>query len=132
MTDIELTVPENTEAERLDSYIARTVETLTRAAVQRLMESGMITVNGMPPKPSLKLKGGEQLKIAVPPPVEAGPAPENIPLEILYEDRDLVVVNKDAGMVVHPGAGNSGGTLVNAFSVTVRTFRASGGSCAPA
>ncbi|GAB7028077.1 RluA family pseudouridine synthase [Geotalea toluenoxydans] len=115
MTDIELTVPENTEAERLDSYIARTVETLTRAAVQRLMESGMITVNGMPPKPSLKLKGGEQLKIAVPPPVEAGPAPENIPLEILYEDRDLVVVNKDAGMVVHPGAGNSGGTLVNAL-----------------
>lgn len=115
VTEIELTVPENTEAERLDSFIARTVENLTRAAVQRLMETGMITVNGVLPKPSLKLKGGETLKIAVPPPVEAEPAPEDIPLEILYEDSDLVVVNKAAGMVVHPGAGNSGGTLVNAL-----------------
>jgi 23S rRNA pseudouridine1911/1915/1917 synthase len=112
---MELTVPENMESERLDAYIARNVESLTRAAVQRLLETGMITVDGTLPKPSLKLKGGERVMITVPPPVEAAPVPERIPLDILYEDRDLVVVNKAAGMVVHPGAGNSGGTLVNAL-----------------
>ncbi|WP_243369669.1 RluA family pseudouridine synthase [Geotalea sp. SG265] len=115
MTDIELTVPENVEGERLDTFIARNVETLTRAAVQRLVESGMVTVDGVPPKPSLKLKGGERVTVVVPPPVEAAPVPEDIPLEILYEDRDLIVVNKAAGMVVHPGAGSSSGTLVNAL-----------------
>lgn len=107
--------PENSEIERLDSFIARSVNGMTRATVQRLIEAGQIMVDGHPQKPSLKLKGGERLTVTIPPPVAAEPAAETIPLEILFEDRNLVVVNKAAGMVVHPGAGNSCGTLVNAL-----------------
>ena len=106
---------ENSEPERLDSFVARCVDGMTRATAQRLIEAGRITVDGRPQKPSLKLKGGERLTVTIPPPVAAAPAAEAIPLEILFEDRHLVVVNKPAGMVVHPGAGNSGGTLVNAL-----------------
>jgi 23S rRNA pseudouridine1911/1915/1917 synthase len=115
MENIELIFPENSEPERLDSFIARTVETMTRATAQRLIEAGHVLVNGSPQKPSLKLKGGEALSLTIPPLVETETAAESIPLEILFEDHDLVVVNKAAGMVVHPGAGNSGGTLVNAL-----------------
>lgn len=115
MDKLEFAVPENNEMERLDSFISRTVDGLTRAAAQRLIESGDITVNGLPQKPSLKLRGGEHLSVIIPPPVAAEPDAENLPLEILFEDADVVVVNKAAGMVVHPGAGNSCGTLVNAL-----------------
>lgn len=115
MENVELIFPENSETERLDSFIARSVNGMTRATVQRLIEAGQITVDGHLQKPSLKLKGGERLMVTIPPPVAAEPAAETIPLEILFEDRNLVVVNKAAGMVVHPGAGNSGGTLVNAL-----------------
>ena len=106
---------ENSEPERLDSFVARCVDGMTRATAQRLIEAGQITVDGRPQKPSLKLKGGERLTVTIPPPVAAAPAAEAIPLEILFEDRHLVVVNKPAGMVVHPGAGNGSGTLVNAL-----------------
>jgi 23S rRNA pseudouridine1911/1915/1917 synthase len=74
-----------------------------------------VTVNGHQERASLKLKGGEEISVTVPPPVPAEPTAEAIPLEILYEDADVVVINKRAGMVVHQGAGNSTGTLVNAL-----------------
>ncbi|HEY6007046.1 MAG TPA: RluA family pseudouridine synthase, partial [Geobacteraceae bacterium] len=93
----------------------RTVEGLTRSTVQRLIESGDVVVAGTIAKPSLKLKGGERIVVSVPPPQPAEAQAEDIPLDILYEDDDLVVVNKPPGMVVHPGAGNSTGTLVNAL-----------------
>lgn len=115
METVELIFTENSEAERLDSFIARSVDGMTRATVQRLIEAGQITVDGNPQKPSLKLKGGERLTVRVPPPVAAEPEAETIPLDILFEDRNLVIVNKAAGMVVHPGAGNYSGTLVNAL-----------------
>jgi len=115
MEKIELTFPGDAEPERLDSFIARSVGSMTRAAVQKLIEGGNITVAGSPQKPSLKLKGGERITVAVPPPVVAETAAEDIPLHILYEDEDLVVIDKPAGMVVHPGAGTSSGTLVNAL-----------------
>jgi len=107
--------PSDNSPERLDLFITREVPDLTRSAVQRLIDSGMITVNGAPPRPSLKLKGGEQIFIEIPPPAAAVPKAEDIPLSILYEDSDLIVVDKAAGMTVHPGAGNPGGTLVNAL-----------------
>ncbi len=115
MENVELIFSENSEPERLDSFVARCVDGMTRATAQRLIEAGQITVDGRPQKPSLKLKGGERLTVTIPPPVAAAPAAEAIPLEILFEDRHLVVVNKPAGMVVHPGAGNGSGTLVNAL-----------------
>ena len=115
MKYIELMYLSDNSPERLDQFITREVPDLTRSAVQRLIESGMITVNGAPPRPSQKLKGGEQIFIEIPPPVAAVPQAEEIPLSILYEDSDLIVVDKVAGMSVHPGAGNPDGTLVNAL-----------------
>lgn len=115
MEKIELTFPADGEPERLDSFVARSVGAMTRSAVQKLIEEGHVTVAGAPQKPSLKLRGGERITVLIPPPVAAEAAAEDIPLEILYEDGDLVVLNKPAGMVVHPGAGTSSGTLVNAL-----------------
>jgi 23S rRNA pseudouridine1911/1915/1917 synthase len=115
METLEIIVPEGGETERLDGFVSRAAADLSRVAAQRLIEAGDILVDGLRRKPSLKLKGGERITIKIPPPVPAEPEAEAIPLAILYEDSHLVVVNKSAGMVVHPGAGNSCGTLVNAL-----------------
>jgi 23S rRNA pseudouridine1911/1915/1917 synthase len=100
---------------RLDLAICREMPELSRSTVQRLIDEGRVTVNGRSERASLKLKGDEEVCVIVPDPVPAEPVAEEIPLEILYEDADLVVINKPAGMVVHQGAGNSSGTLVNAL-----------------
>ena len=100
---------------RLDLFVSSQLAGETRASVQRLIESGDILVDGHQVRSSLKLKGGEKVSVDIPAPVEAEPQAEPIPLDVLYEDGDLIVVNKPAGMVVHPGAGNSSGTLVNAL-----------------
>jgi 23S rRNA pseudouridine1911/1915/1917 synthase len=131
MEKIELTFPGDSESERLDSFIARTVGSMTRSAAQRLIEGGQVTIAGLPQKPSLKLKGGEAITILVPPPAAAEAAAEDIPLEILFEDCDLIVVNKPAGMVVHPGAGASGGTLVNALLAHCTDLSGVGGTIRP-
>ena len=128
---IELTFPGDAEPERLDGFVARTVAGLTRSAAQKLIESGEITVGGVPAKPSQKLKGGERISVSIPPPRPAEAAAEAIPLQILYEDRDLVVIDKPAGMVVHPGAGTSGGTLVNALLGHCRDLSGIGGTMRP-
>jgi len=109
------TAPEEAIPSRLDLVLCREIPELSRSAVQRLIEEGLVTVNGRPERASLKLKGGEEVSVTVPPPVPAEPVAESIPLEILYEDADVVVINKPAGMVVHQGAGNRSGTLVNAL-----------------
>jgi 23S rRNA pseudouridine1911/1915/1917 synthase len=100
---------------RLDALLAERLEGQSRSSVQRLIEAGEITVDGLICRPSLKLKGGESIQVTVPAPVAAIPLAEDIPLEIVYEDADLVVINKPAGMTVHPGAGVDSGTLVNAL-----------------
>jgi 23S rRNA pseudouridine1911/1915/1917 synthase len=115
MEKFEMTFPADGDPERLDSFVARTVGALTRSAVQKLIEEGQVTVAGLPQKPSLKLKGGERITVDIPAPAPAEATAEDIPLEIIHEDSDIVVINKPAGMVVHPGAGTSGGTLVNAL-----------------
>lgn len=127
----EFIYPPDSEPARLDQAVAQLIGGLTRAAAQRLIEAGMVTVGGTPQKPSLKLRGGERILVTIPPPVPATPAPEAIPLTILYEDRDLVVVNKPAGMVVHPGAGTSGGTLVNALLAHCHDLSGVGGELRP-
>jgi 23S rRNA pseudouridine1911/1915/1917 synthase len=100
---------------RLDSYVTTLVPELSRAAVQRLIETGHVHVDSGLAKPSLKLVGGETVTIVIPPPVAAEPMPQAMDLDILYEDSDLIVINKAAGMTVHPGAGTHDGTLVNAL-----------------
>lgn len=127
----ELLVDDIAQPERLDSYLTRALPELTRSAAARLIESGHATVNGERQKPSLKLKGGERIDVEIPPPVPAQPQAEDIPLEILYEDPDVVVVNKRAGMVVHPGAGNAEGTLVNALLGHCQDLSGIGGELRP-
>lgn len=112
---VDLTFPTDGEPERLDVFVAASVADLTRAAAQRLIETGNVTVQGKCEKPSLKLKGGEEVVVSIPPAAPAEPLPEEINLDIRYEDHDVIVVNKPPGMVVHPAAGNYTGTLVNAL-----------------
>ncbi len=127
----ELTAPSDGEAGRLDQFVARSIEGMTRSTVQRLLDEGRVTVDGKVEKPSLKLRGGECIVVVVPPPVPALPEAEEIPLEILHEDGDLVVINKPAGMVVHPGAGTPGGTLVNALLAHCADLSGIGGEIRP-
>ncbi|HEX2768870.1 MAG TPA: RluA family pseudouridine synthase [Geobacteraceae bacterium] len=130
MEKIEFIFPVGSEPARLDLVVGA-LEGLTRSMARRLIEAGLVTVDGTKEKPSLKLRGGEKVIVTIPPPVPAEPAAETIPLEILYEDSDLVVVNKPAGMVVHPGAGNASGTLVNALLGHCHDLSGIGGELRP-
>ena len=99
---------------RLDKYLADQVPELSRSAAQRLIASGRVTVDGELAKPSHKVREGEQVVMLLPAEESGQLLPEAIPLDIVYEDEVLLVVNKPAGMVVHPAPGHPGGTLVNA------------------
>lgn len=123
--------PTDSEPVRLDLFLCRELENESRAAVQRLIESEYVLIDGKPVRPSLKLKGGESISVEIPAPTAAEPLPEEIPLEVLYEDSDLIVINKSAGMVVHPGAGNSSGTLVNALLAHCTDLSGIGGELRP-
>ncbi|HIP95753.1 MAG TPA: RluA family pseudouridine synthase [Anaerolineae bacterium] len=102
--------------ERLDKYLAQAISDLSRAQVQRLIAAGRVTVNGVSVnKASLRLEAGDEVVIRVPPPESTEVHPEAIPLSIVYEDDDLLVIDKPAGMVVHPAHGHRSGTLVNAL-----------------
>lgn len=91
------------------------VDNITRAQLQKLIDEGNVTVNGSIVKTSYKLKANDEIKIIIPEPVELDVKPENIPLDIVFEDEHMLVINKPQGMVVHPAAGNYNGTLVNAL-----------------
>jgi len=101
--------------QRLDVFLAEAVDDLTRSYIQKLIETGKVTVNGAPAKAHYKLKEGDHVDVEVPDPEPLEVNPEAIPLNIVYEDDCLVVIDKPAGMVVHPAPGHSGGTLVNAL-----------------
>ena len=115
MTMHELIFPADAEGTRLDKWAASLELELTRCAVQGLIASGHVTVNGRNVPKNYRPKTGEQICIEVPPPEEIEIIPQDIPLDIVYEDDDLLVVNKPKGMVVHPAAGNYDETLVNAL-----------------
>ena len=109
-----LNVPQRQTPERIDAFISRSIEHASRSRVQRAIERGTVTVNGKPTKSNYKIRPGDVIHVLVrkPPPLEL--IPENIPLDILFEDEHLIVINKMPGMLVHPGIGNRSGTLVNA------------------
>ena len=109
-----LTVTLEESGSRLDAYLA-CVTDLTRSAAVRLIEEGQITVNGKCPNKKDKVKAGDAVSVSLPEPEPDVALPQNIPLDIIYEDEDILVVNKPCGMVVHPAAGNPDGTLVNAI-----------------
>ena len=107
-----LTVP---EPGRADAVLSAALDGLTRSAAVRWLEEGRVTLNGRPLKKNARLQPGDQLLIAPPQPQPADLIPQDIPLEIAYEDGDVIVVNKPVGMVVHPAPGHPDGTLVNAL-----------------
>ncbi len=115
----------------MDQYLARAFPDLTRSRIQGLIEDGHVLADGRPAKRALRLRGGELLSLHVPAPVPAVPVAEELPLAVLHEDRDLVVVDKAAGMVVHPGAGHASGTLVNALLHRVKDLAGVGGELRP-
>lgn len=112
---IELRAPKETSGKRVDLFLSQQNLGLSRAFVQKLIQDRRVLVAGKPVKPSYKIRGGEEIRIEVPPPKKLSLEPENIPLNVVYGDSDLLVVNKKAGMVVHPAAGNYSHTLVNAL-----------------
>ena len=118
--------------ERLDVFIARRLSDLTRSRVRRLIDDGLVTVDGRTAeKAGAKLEPGQRVRLRLPPPVEARPQPEPIPLSIVYEDGDLLVVDKPAGLAVHPSPGHAGGTLVNAVLAHCTDLSGIGGERRP-
>lgn len=101
--------------ERCDQFLARRLPQISRTAAQRLLEGGAVTMRGLPVKKNYKTSEGDELTLALPDPVTVKILPQDIPLDIVYEDGDVAVVNKAVGMVVHPAAGHPDGTLVNAL-----------------
>ncbi len=124
-------VPDEASGVRLDRFLAERHQELSRSRLQALVEDGCVLVDGQAAKPSRKLRGGEVVSVEVPEPVPAEPQPEALPLDILHEDADLLVVNKAAGMVVHPAAGVDSGTLVNAILFHVHDLAGIGGEIRP-
>ena len=100
---------------RIDKCLAELMNEFSRSYIAKLMEEGQITVNSKAVKANYKLRDGDNIEIIVPEPEELEILPENIPLDIVYEDDDILIVNKPKGMVVHPAPGHSSGTLVNAI-----------------
>lgn len=113
---VNITVNPEQAGRRLDAFLAETIEVRSRSQIQKMIESGDVLVNQTESKPSYKLRSGDEIEVEI---TEIAPAtftPEDIPIEIVYEDDSILVVNKAAGMVVHPGAGISSGTLANAVA----------------
>lgn len=108
------TVPQEYHEERIDKFVAFACElNVSRSAVQRLIKESAVLVNGGGVKPNFKLNADDIVSVALPSPTSSEPEAQNIPLDIEYEDDDIIVVNKQAGIAVHPGHGNADGTLVN-------------------
>ena len=115
MTELSLSIPDSLVGERLDRAVPVLEESLSRSAVQKLIENGEVLVNGKKADKKTKLAAGGIITVNVPEPKCLDAVAQNIPIEIVYEDEYLLVVNKPKGMVVHPAAGNPDGTLVNAL-----------------
>ena len=111
----EYIVKEEQENIRIDKLIGNTQQDISRTSIQRMIAEGKILVNGNNVKTSYKVVKGDILTIGEEEPIETDLIPQNIPIDIIYEDNDILIVNKEKGMVVHPGAGNKDGTLVNAI-----------------
>lgn len=115
MHTIRLTPLEEDTGTRLDSFLSRRVEGLTRSAAARLLAEGCVTCDGAVPGKSYRIAGGEELCVTLLEAEEPEAVPQDIPLDVVYEDEDVIVVNKPVGMVVHPAPGHPDGTLVNAL-----------------
>lgn len=127
---IELTVDDG--GTRLDKFLAEQLAGLSRSAIRRLIDTAQVLVNGGPVKASYKVRSGDLVAVCVPQPEPEEPVAEAIPLDIVYEDQALIVVNKPAGMVIHPAPGHQSGTLVNALLAHCPDLAATGGDAGDA
>ena len=125
-----ITVPADSEDSRLDRFLAASLS-LSRSQLQRLIKEGCVLVAGKAAKANQAVKPGQEISIEVPALIDAAPAAEDLPLPIVYQDKDLIVVDKPAGMVVHPAAGHESGTLVNALLHHVDDLSGIGGEKRP-
>ena len=128
---LHLSVSTENEGERLDAFLASHIEGWSRARLQRLIEDADVLVNGRTVKPSYKLHLNDEIEVELTPPPSTSFAPENIPLDVVYEDDELIVVNKPAGIVVHPAASVMSGTLANALAFHFQQLSTSGGVVRP-
>ena len=132
MEPIRLRASEESKNQRLDAFLASSLDGLTRSQATRLIESGEVAVNGRAVSKSYKLAGGEDIAVTLPEPEPVEAVPQDIPLDVVYEDADVIVVNKPSGMVVHPAPGHPDGTLVNALLYhCVGTLSGIGGALRP-
>ena len=112
---IELIVPQDQAGERLDRFLVSQLAELSRSRIQSLVEEGFVQVDGAAMKPSYRVESGDTITVEIPATAEAGVEAEPIPLDVLYEDEDIAVIDKPAGMIIHPGAGADSGTMVAAL-----------------
>lgn len=116
VTSLSFTVSESDAGTRLDAYLATHINSWSRARLQRLIEAGDVLVNSKPVKASYKVSTNDEIEVELTPPPESNFTPENIPLEIVFEDDHVIVINKPPGLVVHPAAGVHSGTLANGLA----------------
>ncbi|HSA13362.1 MAG TPA: RluA family pseudouridine synthase [Spirochaetota bacterium] len=128
----ETTVPEEYHLERVDRFLAHSIEAdFSRSYIQKLIRDGNILVNGGPVKQNYKVKAEDRIEIVVPEPVPLELEPQDIPLDILYQDEDIAVINKSPGLTVHPGPGNPDRTMVNALLFHLEGLSSIGGVARP-
>jgi 23S rRNA pseudouridine1911/1915/1917 synthase len=126
-----ITVPDDSDGTRLDRFLVSILPEHSRSQIQRLIKDGQVLVAGREAKANLQVKTGQEITVEVAAPVDPVPLPEALPLPIVYQDSDLIVVDKPAGMVVHPAAGHATGTLVNALLHHVDDLSGIGGEKRP-
>jgi 23S rRNA pseudouridine1911/1915/1917 synthase len=126
-----ITVPDDSDGTRLDRFLVSILPEHSRSQIQRLIKEGQVLVAGREGKSNLQVKTGQEITVEVAAPVDPVPLPEPLPLPIVYQDSDLIVVDKPAGMVVHPAAGHATGTLVNALLHHVDDLSGIGGEKRP-
>lgn len=128
---LSFSVDDENANERLDAYLAERLTQFSRTAIRRSIQSGDILVDGKRAKPAFRLRGSEQIEVRMAPITRGGPVPEEIPLEILFEDDDFAVINKPCGMVVHPAKGHWAGTLTSALAFHFQQLSNIGGPQRP-
>ena len=131
MQHVELPVGAEEAGARLDHFVVARVPGPSRSQIQRLIKDGLVKVGGHDTKANYAVRAGDIVVVDVPEPAPATPQPEALPIDVLFEDADIIVVNKPAGMVVHPAPGHAGGTLVNALLHHVDDLSGVGGELRP-
>jgi 23S rRNA pseudouridine1911/1915/1917 synthase len=124
-------VDATSEGRRLDAFLVAHLRAYSRSQLKGLIDSGHITVDGAPAKPALHVRRGQRIEVTISPPPPAGITPEALPLDVVFEDDQLLVINKPPGLVVHPGAGRPGGTLANAVLARVPQMAGVGSALRP-